>query len=212
MKTVLFISMVVVTLMVSSTRADSIPGLFNTGAGSGNTRLPSGVLEQHYILTGMSSPAYVSTGIPGIWAEPATDAMWIAPTNGNIDVPQGGYVYTLIFDLTGLDLATATISGKWASDNGSTIYLNGIGTQFNIGAGSYSFLTDFTIAGGFLPNTNTLEFHVTNSLYYDPSYHGSGNPSGLLVQNLLGSAQPVPEPTTLALLGLGALVLRRRKK
>lgn len=211
MKRVIVISAVLVALIVSSTRADSIPGLFNTGVNSDNTRLPSGVLEQHYILTGMSSTAYVSQGIPGIWAEPATDAMWIAPSNGETDVPQGEYAYKLTFDLSGFDPATATISGAWASDNGSTIYLNGMSTQFNIGPGAYRFLTGFTIVGGFLPNINTLEFHVTNSLYYDPLYHGGGNPSGLLVQSLSGSAQPVPEPATILLLGLGGLVLSKRK-
>jgi len=134
-------------------------------------------------------------------------------TSGN---QPGTYYYITKFDLTGLNPATAVIKGSWASDNGSALYLNGISPANLVGQISgdndtgFQSPTNFSITGGFLPNTNYLEFVVTN----DP-WDGGGNPTGLLVNIDQATAAPVPEPSTIFLLCgglLGTCLLRRRAK
>ncbi len=188
----------------------SIPGLFNTGVDDQGTRLSDGSLEQHYFLTGTLSTAYVfhegapdNVGAQGVWATPTVDAMWIGPSGGTMYAPEGDYVYTLTFDLSGFDPANVTISGQWSSDNGSSIYLNGVKTQYERYFSDWFSLQNFSIEDGFLPTINTLEFHVNNA-YTTP---GADNPTGLLVQNL----QATPEPATLLLLSSVSLLLHRRK-
>jgi hypothetical protein len=64
------------------------------------------------------------------------------------------------FDLTGLNLAMASITGAWTSDNdGVAIYLNGVNT--GIPATSFtqfpSGFVPFTIGSGFIAGVNTLD-------------------------------------------------------
>jgi len=56
---------------------------------------------------------------------------WIGPTNGDANDPTGTYVYTLVFDFSGFNPNTATISGDLASDNNSSILLNGKDAGFS---------------------------------------------------------------------------------
>lgn len=188
--------------------AELIPGLFNTGVDDAGERLPARAQDIHYALQGpvLSTEVFdlnAPISAPGAWVDPADNAMWIGPVHGTVDSPNGDYIYTLTFDLTGLIPETAAISGLWSSDNYGLIFLNG--TEMGFSASSHSTLWEFQINEGFLAGTNLLEFHVLNSPQYGL------NPSGVLVQNMFGQADPVPEPTTLSLLGLGGLVLRRRR-
>jgi hypothetical protein len=197
-------------LTVSTTSAASIAGLYNTGVDNNRQRLPDGAMEQHYVVTGMASAAYTVYNTPQPpyfpYVEPAADALWIAPPD-YYHAPSGEYIYTLTFDLTGMDSAKAAISGQWSSDNESSIYLNGVSTGFAVNDSlAFTYLSDFTITDGFVHGNNTLEFHVMNS---DPTPWGE-NPTTLLVQNLQG--QITPEPTTLLLLSFGGLRLLRRKR
>jgi hypothetical protein len=216
MRTVYFLVVLIALFLFTNLTAVSIagpisiPGLFNTGVDNQGARLPDGSLEQHYSLTGVSSTAYVfhdgapdNVGAQGAWATPAADAMWIGPSGGTMYAPDGDYIYTLTFDLSGFNPADVAISGQWSSDNSSAIYLNGVKTQYESGSWGFFWVQDFSIDSGFLPTINTLEFHVNNE-YAGP---GSDNPTGLLVQNLSAT----PEPATLCLLGLGGLILRKRK-
>jgi hypothetical protein len=196
-------------LTASTVCAEIIPGLFNTGVNNSGERLPDGSMEQHYAVSGTASTAYVFYQTPPPpyypYVQPADDALWIGPSD-NYHAPSGEYIYTLTFDLAGLDHPNAIISGQWSSDNESTIFLNSVSTGFTIDALSFTSLHNFTISEGFLPGVNTLEFHVTNS---DPTPWGE-NPTMLLVQNLQGEI--VPEPGTICLLGLGGLVAMRRHR
>ncbi len=151
----------------------------------------------------------------GAWVANTATAKWIAPASivptnpGAIGTaPAGDYVYKTTFDLSGLIASTANITGKWASDNtGLGIYLNGnlvSGTGGGTG-NHFGAFRNFSVTSGFIDGLNTLEFHVRNAS------GGSGNPTGLIV-DMSGTAQPVPEPATIAALGAGLLAFRRRNK
>jgi hypothetical protein len=155
-----------------------IPDLYGTGVDNLGIPLPVNSLDSHYVLTGPSTPAYVTlqAGTPRLdktWWPLDNSAPWIGPQlDSNQDAPSGDYAYTLSFNLTGFDLEDVTISGQWSSDNGSSIYLNGVQTGFT--SNDFSKIFNFSLDSGFVSGVNTLEFRVNNV----------SGPSGLLVQNL----------------------------
>ena len=104
------------------------------------------------------------------------------------DHPQG------FFDLTGLVPGSAMITGRRATDNSGTMFLNGVNTGNTVSG--FTAFTTFSINSGFVAGVNTLEFIVLNLA-------GTvGNPTGLRVE-LSGTADVVPEPGTVVLLGSG---------
>ncbi len=209
-------------------QADLISGLWNTGVDASGTPLPVGAAEIHYqtVLPGGANPGYVTRAVnlPGSYARNPADASWIGPTlsaseGALVNDPVGAYVYGLNFSLAGFDADTATLSGRWASDNNSAIWLNGWDTGLRVGFADFGHLTDFSLYDGMLgangqiidfqPLLNILEFRVVNG-------PGSGNPSALLVSGLTGQAAPATLPDrpevpdgdyTLLLLGGGLACL-----
>jgi hypothetical protein len=196
----------------ASATADSIPieGLVNTGVdGLGNV-LTSGSLEQNYAKAGPAGSAKVIAPHP-LWAAAPAGAAWIGVANGDTTSPDGDYAYSIMFDMTGLDLASAMISAQVASDNRTQVLLNGNLVSFDNGSAGYMQLADLLIEDGFIGGMNTLEFVVTNEPY------AGTNPSGLLVANIVGSAMAqvhTPEPSTAALLflGLAGLTVAGRRR
>ena len=179
--------------------ADPLPieGLFNTGVDEFGNVLATGQLEQNYTMTGPSSPAQVMTPHPFYIGAPAGSA-WIGPASGDVTSPDGDYTYSIMFDMTGLDIATAMISAQVSSDNTTRVLFNDNLLSFDNGSRGYLTLTDLLIEDGFMSGLNTLSFVVSNE-----PYEGI-NPSGLLIANLVGSAMAhVPEPATAALLAFG---------
>ena len=157
-------------LLANNAVAIPIPGLANTGVNG------IGVADSNYTLT--SSPsggtAIGITANPN-WVAAPTGSNWIGVTNGNVTDPVGIYVYRSTFDLTGVSLATFSISGAWATDNNASIFLNGLDTGITKGNTGFTSLSSFSIGSGFLSGINTLEFKVNN-------ISGGGlNPTGLLV-------------------------------
>ena len=159
-----------------------IPGLFNTGVDAQGTVLPVGSPELHHSLAGPVSPAFVINPHPH-WVAPPPDAAWIGPSDGVFSDPVGTYVYTIAFDLAGLDPSTARITGKLAADNGPSILLNGVDIGFTH-SGQFGYLKEFNVDTGFIEGVNTMEVWVVN----EPCV-GCLNPTGLLVADFTGWAQ-----------------------
>ncbi|WP_418320778.1 PEP-CTERM sorting domain-containing protein [Piscinibacter sakaiensis] len=137
-------------------------------------------------------------------------SMWISTAANARSTINSPYTYQLVFDLTGYDASTARLDGSWSVDNYGSILFNGhtpngTGTLSLTGNAvqNYRSSHSFSITGGFLPGLNTLQFRVTDT----------GNPAGLNVQGNVTAVTAVPEPSTLALFGVGLLavwVTRRR--
>lgn len=207
--------------VAGSASAATIPGLFNTGVLNDGTTAASGSVDLHYSLfvspdlTFPGPNAIVANPIAtGYWLANSSTSRWIGPAEnqgyptGAANHATGEYVYRLTFDLTGLDPATANITGTWAADNqGTAIRLNGAITG-NTTPG-YSVLTAFTITSGFIGGINTLDFVV------DEFAAGGANPTGLRVDGIAGTASLVPAPAAGWLLGTGLLGVfgwRRRRR
>jgi PEP-CTERM motif len=194
--------------------------IFNTGvdATTGISQ-PQGSTDSHYTV--VSSPAgvvpVVQTSVEGFpippWIGDSTTSAWIGPAG---TAPAGDYTYQTTFDLTGLDPATAILSGQWATDNAGVLVLNGVSTgftsPFGVAEGSYSFEVwhQFTINSGFVDGVNTLDFVVNNADV------AGLNPTGLRVE-ISGTADvATPEPGTFGMFGLGSTavfaILRRGRK
>lgn len=224
MKTLRKAVSICVGLMVCASTQAALIQVYNTGVNSSGVSLPNGTTpDPHYSLISVPSGSATTLVLtsaggwpiaPGIWLPDTSTSAWIRPNNGgtsgtDLD-PVGTYVFRTTFDLTGLNPATAVISGRWSTDNSGTgILINGTntgnpGTAFNQFQLGY---VNFTIAAGFVSGLNTLDFVVSNGT------GASGNPVGLRVEFLSATAAAVPEPATviagaLLLLPFGASMVR----
>jgi hypothetical protein len=162
-----------------------IPGVFATGVDMDGNALAPGDLEQNYSLSGPAAPAFVIRR-HGAWISPPPFSMWIGISGGASDAPDGAYIYSLTFDLSGFIPATAKITGSLAADDGAEVFLNGSKVE------SFGFpfwvLDPVEITDGFLGGLNTLEIVVTNL----PA--GGANPSGLLFADVIATAIALGSP------------------
>jgi hypothetical protein len=224
-------------LCINKADGVSITTLYNTGVSGSGVVLPDGTIgDPHYTLVSVpsgSTAIRVITAdgfpIPPYFGDNAL-SRWIGPNNAgtaasgdddDLISPPGSYIYRTTFDLTGLNLASAFISGGWSSDNdGVDIRLNGVSfanldhtgtvptsfTQFSIG------FAPFSISSGFIPGINTLDFVIHNGGSSPGNSSGAANPTALRVQ-MTGTAAVPDGGLTVALLGMSltGLAYFRRK-
>jgi len=180
--------------------AAAIPGLFNSGVDDNRVVLPDGANDPHWIMSlnpdapGVVTNAVVhlSTVFPivaGPWMPNDSVSKWIAPRADTGPSGGGTFHYRITFDLSGLDPATARITGEWTSDNqGVGILINGAPTGQNQD-GNFAVWYPFAITNGFVAGTNVLEFVVFNLL---------PGPTALRVRNISGTAALPDAPPTIA--------------
>ena len=198
--------------LLQSAFGASIPGLFNTGTNASNLALVGGdgTPELHYTIVGVGGavtyqhPGYLPDDANSRWLSEAATGSFNAATR----------TFRLVFDLTGFNPSTASLSGDWGGDNCGFVQLNGgptSGTLPGTGSGCLDFsafqtLTAFSFTSGFVAGLNNLDFVVTDV----------SAPGAIRVDNLAGTVNVtgVPEPATatLTLLGIGlvGLSLSRR--
>src|SRR6185312_11088667 len=116
-------------LAATTAFSGSIPGLFNTGVDGTGALLANNEVDAHYTITASADPDFPGpdafTLLPGFpvgpWLAEGPLSRWIAPqadqSTGN---QPGSYTFTTTFDLTGLDVASAQISGQITADNSVT--------------------------------------------------------------------------------------------
>jgi hypothetical protein len=191
----------------------NIPGVFSTGVDDSGNLLSAGAADPYWTISSSPDgavPAFVTASRNKSWVANTSSSQWINATGlGDEIEPTGLYIYTLTFSLNGFDPSTAQITGEWASDNQSEIFLNGSNTSFaNGGTNGFKSLAPFSITSDFVTGENELQFYVTQ---IPPT--GKMDPEGLQVDIFSATADPVPEPVTLSLFALsmlGIYVIKKR--
>jgi hypothetical protein len=210
----------------------------NTGTASWQVSQTAGSTLNSANALNVSSPAVVLTGtlpfaanLPGFeafaWANPFGGAVWVGQLNTDGQFTNGGsitcgspcgatagnYVYTLTIDaILGGSL---TING-FTADNGVrslSVVSSSSGTLYSCTVGTCP-ATQTNVA----PSTGVLNFDsgtVTITALVQNLDGPGRNPSGFILAGsaTLNESSAVPEPTTTAMLALGAiamLTLRRR--
>jgi hypothetical protein len=183
----------------------AIADLYNTGVNASHDPLPTGATDAHYTVSAGGGPyaAYQLWPIwPPGWAPNTSTARWVSPATDSIGAGSS-YDYTTTFTIgANADLSTVSISGKYAADDLITdVLLNGHSLGLSTGLFQFGSLIDFAITSSayFQLGINTLTFETRNI---------NGTPTGLIVDGLVGSYNAaVPEPSSIAMLGLGAVGL-----
>ena len=154
----------------ASAQTVAIPGLFNTGVdAAGTATLANGSQELHYTIIagppGFTSTAFVlNNQLSGTYFQ-SPNSKWIWQTAAGTP-GSATFTFRLTFNLTGLNPATASISGDWGTDYNGFIQLNGGAESFALtGSNTANFSTShaFSFNSGFVAGINTLDFVVTDT-------------------------------------------------
>jgi hypothetical protein len=175
-----------------------VPGNPSNWISDGNQGQGSGVLASGPNSQGVYNQGYNSN--PFSNSDPGSNSS-----------PVGYFYYTTTFQGVAGQTSLAGGSGLWATDNnGITIFLNGHNEGNVTPTAGFTQFYNFTVnSADFVTGTNYLTFEVFNE--QTGSAHHS--PTGL---NVVGTINVIPEPSTMVMAGLGALIggfayLRRRR-
>jgi hypothetical protein len=194
---------------VAAAFSDAVP-LFNTGVDNSGAPLTPGLADSHWSVVagpGITSPtpAYVNTNLgpdqtQAFFYITSPNSRWVWINADGTDVNGATYTFRTTFDLTGLDLSTVHITGRWGVDNQGFISLNGSSAGIGTGALSLSYefpsfqqFNPFTLDNGFVPGINTLDFTVVDA----------GGTGALNVVDLT----VIPEPSSFTFVGAAGICL-----
>ncbi len=146
--------------------AAAIP-VHNTGVNASDVLVAPGAQASFWTLAGAPAGATETLGSNPFrfnccyFPDTAT-AAWVSPQASGNAGALGIYTYDLVFDLTGLDPASAAITGTFGTDNDGSISLNSNAPVATTGFSSFGAPTPFTINSGFAAGSNTIHVQVNN--------------------------------------------------
>lgn len=154
-----------------------------------------------------ATKAQTTSGVTGVnWVGANTTSRWLSPNNNGTNDPAGWYEYTQTFTLGpgASDREDFYLIGRFASDNASTLKLNGVGFA-NKGANTGNSWTPFSVYSGFVDGVNTLTYRVNNN--------SASTPSGIRVEFSKVNLPEGNEMMALSMMlsGLVLWSLKRRK-
>lgn len=145
----------------------------------------------------------------GVYAPDTGTSAWVSTAASGNASASGYYVYQLLVDLTGVDPATAVITGQFSTDNEGFIRVNGGTNAATSSFSGFTAMTSFTLNSGFIAGINSIQVGANNA----------GNPTAFHVLFTSATASPIQVPTMpewvlliLALILVTTIVLTLRRR
>jgi hypothetical protein len=212
----LFLSVVAAAGIASSLSAATISTLYNTGVDAAGRPVADNTPDTHWSLVApgvqvgtplvvTSSGGYpIATRFDSGWIRDNSTSAWLGTLWYTALGPRlSEYHYQTTFSLAGLDPASAIIGGQVSNAYLLLdILINGVSAGFNESNGTYAAFIPFGLDAADIAllngGLNTLTFIVQSGNTVD----GTDAYTGLRVEFLTKTANPIPEPGAAALAGL----------
>jgi hypothetical protein len=169
-------------------------GLHNSGFGFGvgeedpNWRVVAGPTDATF-----SGPQFAAVCVPDerYMANDPKSSQWVSMTKWRAATPLATYTFETKFDLTGFDLSTVRLFGRFLADNGiKEVRVNGkpviLESWVDNARGQYFSLPQFrtvNVTSGLVPGVNTIQIDVLNGRIYSPNDDSTvPNPVALRVE------------------------------